>query len=78
MHKTHIHRAIDALGGQRPLADAISVSPAMVWQWAKGVRPVASRHCIAIETATKGKVTRYELCPDVFGEAPKPRKRKAA
>lgn len=29
-----------------------------------------AHHCLAIEEATGGKVTRYQLRPDVFGPAP--------
>ena len=31
---------------------------------------VPPEHCRAIEEITRGEVTRYDLRPDVFGEAP--------
>lgn len=45
-------------------ARAINVSAALLHQWIKGIRPVASQHCPAIEKQTGGKVTRKELRPD--------------
>lgn len=65
-----INRAIATCGGQRALASAISVAPALVWQWANDKRPVAAKHCIAIEGATEGAVTRHDLRADVFGPPP--------
>lgn len=62
-----IRRAVAAVTTQSALAREINVAQAVVWQWVRGVRPVPARHCIAIETATRGAVTRYDLRPDVFG-----------
>jgi len=78
MDTSHIKSAIESCGGKAVLARQINVSPQVVWQWADGRRPVPAHHCMAIEEATEGKVTRYDLRPDVFGPAPtKPRKRAA-
>jgi len=65
-----IKRAVAELNGNSRLAEAIGVAPALVSQWVNGTRPVAARHCIPIEQATNGVVTRYDLQPDVFGKAP--------
>jgi len=46
------------------LARSVSVSPALLHQWIEGIRPVAIRHCIAIERATANQVTRKDLRPD--------------
>lgn len=70
MDKTPIAAAIEAVGGQRELAEALGVHPSLVSQWANGRRPVAAIHAIPIETATGGQVTRHDLRPDVFGPAP--------
>lgn len=70
MNTEAIKRAVAELGGNSKLAQAIHVAPALVSQWVNGVRPVAARHCIPIEQATSGAVTRYDLLPDVFGDAP--------
>lgn len=73
---THaITTAIDHVGGPSALAAEISrieardppLNPSLVSQWATGRRPVAAHHCLAIEQATQGVVTRYQLRPDVFG-----------
>lgn len=73
-----IKRAVEIMGAQNRLADAVGVSKAFVNQWMKGDRPVPAERCRAIESATNGAVTRYELRPDVFGEAPDSDQREAA
>lgn len=70
MDTSAIRRVVEIAGGQGSLAKAISVTQPLVWQWCNGKRPVAAHHCVAIETATGGQVTRYDLRPDVFGPAP--------
>jgi len=60
----HILRAADAVGGQAKLAGLLGVTPPTVNQWAKGTRPVPIVHCVAIERATAGAVTRRDLRPD--------------
>ena len=60
-----VMRAALAAGGQRHLADALGVTPSMVWQWATGHRPVAADKCAAIERATQGAHTVEALRPDV-------------
>lgn len=67
-----IERAVQIVGGQTKLARHIGgpVKQAHVWNWLhKGTR-VPAEHCLAIERATGGAVTRYALRPDVFGPAP--------
>lgn len=67
-----IARAVEIVGGQTKLARKIGgpVRQAHVWNWLnKGTR-VPAEHCIAIERATAGEVSRYELRPDVFGPSP--------
>lgn len=56
---------------QQEFADLTGVTQGRVSQWLKGERIPAER-CAAIETATAGAVTRYDLRPDVFGAAPDP------
>jgi len=65
-----IIRAINAAGSQSALSQFLGVHPAFVSQWATGRRPVPGRWCIPIEQATGGAVTRHDLRPDIFGEAP--------
>ncbi|MET0332579.1 MAG: helix-turn-helix domain-containing protein [Dyella sp.] len=78
MDNTAIQVATKLAGGQAALARAVGVTQPLVWQWCAGRRPVAPQHCIKIEESTKGQVTRYDLRPDVFGEAPKAKKARAA
>jgi DNA-binding transcriptional regulator YdaS (Cro superfamily) len=59
-----IERACNLVGSQAVMARILEVSPAMVNQLVKGLRPVPIEHCQAIEAATHGAVTRRELRPD--------------
>ncbi|MGH8651331.1 MAG: transcriptional regulator [Gammaproteobacteria bacterium] len=43
--------------------------PQAVQQWTAAGRVPPDR-CLAVEHATEGKVSRYELRPDVFGTRP--------
>lgn len=56
-------------GGQSELARKVNVTPQSVQRWvAAGEVPV--KRVIAVESAVEGRVTRYELCPEIFGDAP--------
>lgn len=69
MTTSPIQRAIAACDNNKAvLARLVGVTPAMVWQWENGRRPVPATRCADIEQATGGAVTRQELRPDVFGE----------
>lgn len=59
-----IDRASRALGSQSALAAAVGVTKAAVWQWKSLGRQVPIEHCVAIERATGGAVTRRDLRPD--------------
>lgn len=65
-----IQRAAKVCGGGTALAKALGLTAPCVYQWLNGTRPVPAERCRAIEAACGGKVTRYELRPDVFGESP--------
>lgn len=67
-----LDRAITHVGGVTALAEQLGVRQSAVSNWRKrGDRPrVPAERCIAIEQATDGAVTRYDLRPDVFGEPP--------
>ncbi|UGB46968.1 helix-turn-helix domain-containing protein [Frateuria edaphi] len=65
---TAIQKAVEACdNAQAELARRINVAPQLVWQWCDGRRPVPAHRCLAIEQATNGVVTRFDLRPDVFG-----------
>lgn len=68
----NLKTAIETFGSQSGLARAIGVTPAMVSQWVLGQRPISALSAKAIEIATKGKVCRHHLRPDIF-DAPKRR-----
>lgn len=61
-----IEKACAIVGSQAALARIMGVKPAMVNQLIKGHRPVPIEHCLAIERATNGQVTRQALRPDDF------------
>lgn len=58
-----IDRAARAVGSQSALALALGVTKAAVWQWKADGRQVPIEHCLAIERATNGAVTRQDLRP---------------
>lgn len=68
MSSDPIRKAIDEVGSMAALARHLGITKGAVHQWTAPGRKVPPEHCIAIERATDGKVTRYELRPDVFGE----------
>lgn len=63
-----ITRAVEAMGGQIPLAQRLGVNHSLISQWVTGRLNVAARHVLTIEEATG--VSRHELRSDVFGPAP--------
>ena len=64
-----IEKACEVVGGQTALARAIGIHPQLMTKIVKGDRPLPAKRCIAVEIATNGAVTRYDLRPDIFGEA---------
>lgn len=64
-----IEKAISAAGGPTALGLAVGVSVQVVINWRNRGR-VPAEYCRAVESATRGVVTRYDLRPDVFGEEP--------
>lgn len=62
--KTYFERK-DAIT-QAELARRIEVTPGMVWQWLKSLRPIAGENVLGIEKATGGKVSRHDLRPDLY------------
>lgn len=65
-------RAIEMSGGLADFTEKIGMSRkqlSTVAMWRSRKRVPAER-CLAIEAATNGAVTRYDLRPDVFGPGP--------
>lgn len=74
MNDTSIAKALKAVGGRKAdIAALLGITPAAVSRWGDTV-PV--NRAIDLEQKTGGKVTRYDLRPDIFGE--RPRKRRSA
>ena len=46
------------------LAKEVGVSPAVVYQWMMGIRPVPIQRCHCVVAVTKGEVTLQDLRPD--------------
>ncbi len=53
----------EAHGRQTELARDLRCQSQLVWQWARGARPVPMARCIDIERATGGRVSRRDLRP---------------
>ena len=66
---TALRMAIELLGSQAALARCVAIRPQAVQQWTVKGRVPAAR-CLSVEQATRGRVSRYDLRPDVFGPAP--------
>lgn len=67
---TSLDRAIEVCGSQAELARRIGLKQQYVNNWKERSNGrVPGEHCIKIELATAGAVTRYELRPDVFGQS---------
>ncbi|MCR6700875.1 MAG: helix-turn-helix domain-containing protein [Dokdonella sp.] len=69
-------RAIDVVGSQAGLARMIGIRSPSISGWIVRGKVPAER-CAAIERATSGLVTRYDLRPDVFGDPPQAQKQVA-
>lgn len=51
---------------QTALAGDLGVSQGLVHQWVHGITRITAERCKQIERVTAGRVTRYELRPDLF------------
>lgn len=80
MNKAPLFKAVEIAGGQVHLAKLIGVSQGHLWCWLYRDKAIHPKRAVDIEAATGGRVTRYQLCPDVFGPDPAtaPREERAA
>lgn len=62
MEKEALALAIEIAGGKAALADLIGVTRQAVVQW----RRVPADRVIAVEKATRGRVKRHQLRPDIY------------
>lgn len=72
-----LDRAAQILGTQEALAAALGIRSPSISEWRQREQVPVER-CLQIEAATNGKVTRYDLRPDVFGKAPAKSRKRAA
>ena len=66
--RAHTRTLIAQAGGPRVVAGMFDppISSQAVSQWVR----VPPARCLVIEAATRGRVTRHELRPDVYGPRP--------
>lgn len=62
--QTPIQKACEIVGSQANMARILGVSPSVVNQWVKEIRPVPAEYCMPIVTATKNVVTCFDLLPN--------------
>ncbi|EPK7525609.1 MULTISPECIES: transcriptional regulator [Klebsiella pneumoniae complex] len=60
-----IEKAINALGNQQKLAEAVGVKQPSVWRWLHNKKRVSPENVVAIVTATNGLVKAHEIRPDL-------------
>lgn len=71
MGKNALEKAIQIVGGQSELGRLLGKNQSAVWSWLnKTTKGVPAEFAPEIEELTNGEVSRYQLRPDVFGEAP--------
>lgn len=61
-----LERAVEIAGNQSKLAEALGVKQQHVWNWLNRDKKLPFERAVAIERFTKGKVTAYELRPDLY------------
>lgn len=66
----HIHRAVAHFKNASRLAAAIGYSQHAVWHAINVRKSVSPRMAVAIHRATRGRVRKDQLRPDIFGTSP--------
>lgn len=69
VRESAIGQAVAVCGSQTELARRCGVQQGHVWYWLRMGR-VPAGHCRAVSQATNGRVSVYDLRPDIFSEAP--------
>jgi UDP-N-acetylglucosamine 1-carboxyvinyltransferase len=64
-----LEKAIEIAGGQSALGRLIDRDQKAIWAWLNTTQKVPAEDVLRIESAVEGKVSRYDLRPDVY---PKP------
>lgn len=68
-----IIRAVEHAGSQQKLAEGIGCSQQQISYLLHTAGRISVEMAVKIEEATEGKVSRYDLRPDIFGPAPTPK-----
>lgn len=63
----HIERAVELLGSQKKLADAIGCSQQHISLLIRGAVKTTAEMAVKIDRATDGQVSRKVIRPDIFG-----------
>ena len=63
---TALDRIVEVLGSKAAVARACEVKPQSLQNW----RRIPAEYCRTLERACDGRITRYEMRPDVFGTGP--------
>lgn len=61
-----IIRVVEHLGSQRCLAQHLNITQQAVSSWISVAKRVPAEYVLKMEKLTNGKVTRYELRPDLY------------
>lgn len=76
-----IQRAVDVLGSQQKLSDAIAdvvikrgirgggANQISISNWIREARTISPENALAVDIATNGRVSKAQLRPDVFDDA---------
>ncbi|MBP6818316.1 MAG: helix-turn-helix domain-containing protein [Ferrovibrio sp.] len=62
--------AASIVGSHAALSGKIGVPKTTMSSWRTRKKAVPADHCLPIEQATNGQVTRHDLRPDIFGPPP--------
>lgn len=62
--QTPLETALRLVGTQADVARLLVVSPSLVNQWLKRLRPIPPDHCAALEREVNGEVTVEQMRPD--------------
>lgn len=77
-----LKKAVKLAGGQTALSEKVNervkgtgvkpISQGQVWNWLYRDKKVPGEYALPIEEIVEGKVTRFQLCPLVFGKSAPP------
>lgn len=68
--RTHVERAIEIKGSQAKLAADVGCSQQYISWLLTEAKRISAEKSMAFEKATGGRVSRFDLRPDLFGAKP--------